>query len=250
MLWVIDSFWPERLSRVLRRRIFDHVFITTDEDVDAWERLTGSPTTSLPWGSDVLGLGSDGPDRPVDLQRVGRQPPEWADDELVGRKLRSANLIFQGRPTMGEDGNRNQVLNLGAYRSAKYTLAFSNTVDGSGYTHPTRGYLTGRWTDSLAAGCVVAGIAPSSRTVDRVLWPGACLDLGGVGIEQGMQVLRKAVDAWKPSMAAHNHQMALRRLDWRWRFREIASTLGVVSDPLQRELDLLQSRIQSFDEKH
>ena len=41
---------------------------------------------------------------------------------------------------------------------AKYTLAFSNLVDASDYTHRSRAYITGRWTDALAHGAIVAGV--------------------------------------------------------------------------------------------
>src|SRR5688572_17136302 len=82
--WVFDSFWVDRIPRTFqKRRHFDHVFVAEREDRETWERRLRAPVAWLPWGSDVLRLGSGGADRRFDLLRVGRQPPAWEDDEAT-----------------------------------------------------------------------------------------------------------------------------------------------------------------------
>ncbi|MCK8232088.1 hypothetical protein, partial [Erwinia amylovora] len=78
-------------------KTFDHVFITSAEDICAWEKVTKTTATWLPWGADVLRLGGSGAERPWDLTRIGRQPAEWEDDENTGKMCADIGLTFHGR---------------------------------------------------------------------------------------------------------------------------------------------------------
>src|SRR4051795_9364264 len=97
---------------------------------------------------------------------------------------------------MHDDATANQTALMRRLAEVKFTLAFSNSVSPASYTHPTRQYLTGRWTDSLASGAVVAGILPDCDATDELLWPGATLDLGTTDRGLGIERLAAAVDSW------------------------------------------------------
>lgn len=239
--WVFDSFWIDRIPRAFRqRRHFDHVFVTEPEDVDAWQSRMRVPVEWLPWGSDVLRLGSSSPDRRYDLLRVGRQPAEWEDDASTAAACALRGLRFHGRPEAREDASENQRTLLGAFARTKFTLSFSNSVNPQVQTHPTRRYLTGRWTDALAAGATVAGVPPETEALRRLLWPEALLDTWTAEREPGLAAIRAAADAWTPARAALNHRRALERLDWRRRFERIARVLEIDPVPLRAELELLR----------
>jgi len=136
-----------------------------------------------------------------------------------------------------------QKLMMNAYGVAKFTLAFSNAVDRDPNNHPTREYLTGRWVDALGSGSTVAGVAPRGPNTDGLLLTGATLELGSVRPSEGLRVVAAALKQWTPDIAAANYQMALRRLDWRWRFEALAEVYGIRSAPLTLELQLLEERI-------
>jgi hypothetical protein len=243
--WVIDSFWVDRIPHaVRRRRHFDELFVADKEVIGLWEEATGVPVRWLPWGSDALRLGSENSDRPVDLQRLGRQPPGWEDDEATMRACQAAGLRFEGRPPMYEDATANQTALMGDLSRAKFVLAFSNVVSPSPFTHPTRDYLTGRWTDALASGAVVAGIAPKAAAAGELLWPGATLELITTDRPAGLEQIVAAVRGWDPEVVRDNHRHALQHLDWRWRFRELAAALDVESERLDAELDALADAIR------
>jgi hypothetical protein len=243
--WVIDSFWLDHIPRSIRlRNPFDHIFVTSLEDVDLWREIAGVATTWLPWGTDALGLGQGGAHRDWDLTRVGRQPPEWEDDLDAALAAESLGIRYRGRPdSTGLNPLQNQKLMMNAYGASKFILAFSNAVNRDPNNHPAREYLTGRWVDALGCGSIVAGIAPRGPSTDGLLWPGATLELGSVRRSQGLQIVAAALGKWTPDMAASNHLMALRRLDWRWRFKALADVCGVRSAPLSLELQLLEERI-------
>jgi hypothetical protein len=244
--WVIDSFWLEFIPKAVRLGSpFDHYFVTRQEDAADWKRITGVTTTWLPWGADVLDLGSQGADRPWDLARLGRQPPEWDDDGSNAEAARALSIAYHGRlPSEGIGALEVQRQVMGLYAASKYLLAFSNAANPTRWTHPTREYLTGRWVDALAGGSTVAGVAPRGQDADRLLWPGATLELGSVHRRDGLQMLSEALRSWTPAKAAHNNLMALERLDWRWRLKVIADTLGVDSRPLGTEIDRLKRTIE------
>jgi hypothetical protein len=243
--WVIDSFWVDRIPYAVRRRDhFDQLFVADKEVVGRWEDATEIPVRWLPWGSDVLRLGSGNGDRPVDLQRLGRQPPGWEDDDETRRACEAAGIRFEGRPPMRDDATANQTALMRGLSHAKLVLAFSNAVSPAPYTHPSREYLTGRWTDSLASGAVVAGIAPKAAAADELLWPSATLELTTTDPRPAIEEIEAAVRSWDPDIARHNHRCALQRLDWRWRFKELAAAMDVESEPLEAELDALADAIR------
>lgn len=242
--WVFDSFWVEHIPRFARlARHFDHVFVTEQEDLGSWRRSLRAPVDWLPWGSDVLGLGSFSPARKLDLVRVGRQPPEWDDDAVSARACQSRGLVFGGRPEKRDDAGDNERLLMSCFADTKFTLSFSNAASPAAYTHHAREYITARWTDALASGAIVAGIAPRSETARALLWPQATLELDSVAREAGLYVLERAVRDWTPARAQLNWSMALERLDWRWRFERLRDALGVEAPALGAELAALRQRI-------
>ncbi|GAA1731728.1 glycosyltransferase family 1 protein [Brachybacterium phenoliresistens] len=239
--WVIDSFWSDRISRFARRRgHFDHIAITDPDLLEEWSSATGADVHLLPWGADTLAAGAIPPDRPVDLVRIGRQPPAWDDDDRTIAMAREYGLVVEGRPSFHADVRENQSAVRHALKRAKFALAFSNLVSPAPYTHPTREYITGRWTDSLAAGTTVAGVAPSAAAT--TLWPRATVTLDPSDLRTGLEQLRRQVDDWTPAIAAEQNRAARLRLDWRWRLKVITSLLDVDESPaLRAELEQLGS---------
>src|SRR6266404_3720369 len=193
--WIIDSFWLDHIPRSIRfRNPFDHIFVTSLEDVSRWREITGVATTWLPWGTDALRLGQGGAHREWDLMRVGRQPSEWEDDLDAAVAAGSLGIRYRGRPDSGDlNALQNQKLMMNAYGASKFILAFSNAVNCDPNNHPTREYLTGRWVDALGCGSIVAGIAPRGPNSDGLLWDGATLELGSVRRSEGLQVIAGAL---------------------------------------------------------
>ena len=244
--WVIDSFWDSRIPKFLKRtHLYDHLFVTTREDVAIWTPRARAKVHYLPWGSDVLHLGGAAGERPWDLLRVGRQPDAWDDDAITAKSCDSRALSFHGRPDFIEDPLEGQRALMQIYKQSKYLLAFSNTANPAPYTHPTRAYLTGRWTDALACGAVVAGIPPKEAGVADLLWEGALLDLETTDRAKGLDRLAESRQHWTPAVARNNYLQALRRLDWRWRLADIAKTLKIRAPLLDAEIAEISSKIEA-----
>jgi len=239
--WVFDSFWTQWIPPSIRTsRIFDHVFVAEMEDLSTWRETLRAPIDWLPWGSDVLHLGSPNPLRQFDLLRFGRQPKNWDDDSANMRACESFGLSFHGRPQSLSDATDNERGLMKVLSKSKFALAFSNRVNPTMQTHPQREYITGRWTDALASGATVAGIPPRSDSVRALLWPEALLDLGTVDQAEGLTLIASAVREWAPGRAQLNYLKALETFDWRWRLKTLAEALQIHAPKLEAELSLLK----------
>lgn len=245
--WVIDSFLDDRIPRMAQHRgHYDQLFITDVELLGTWADRTGTPTQWLPFGSNVLDQPPLPADRPVDLLRVGRQPEAWDDDGAVSRACAELGLRFSAGPPLHRDARHNQAALTGAMRDAKLTLSFTNLVSPAVYTHPTRDYVTGRWTDALASGALVAGVPPRCEAARRMLWDDALVLLGSTDLAEGLETIAAAVAAWRPEDAAATQLEALRTLDWRLRFRTLADSIGLVAPRLDDELARLTSKMDAL----
>jgi hypothetical protein len=129
-----------------------------------------------------------------------------------------------------------------AYANSRYAISFSNRMDRQSYTHRTREYVTFRWLDALAAGAVVAGVAPRCDMAAEFFWPGALLELDGIDRASGLATIAGACRSWTPDIPARNYREALLRLDWRWRFKAIADHFGLSAPKLDRQLDEIRRR--------
>lgn len=235
--WIVDSFHELSWVGQADFRGVDLICITRSNEYGYYRRAFGDRILALHWGADVLGCRFDPGPRALDVQRMGRQPVVWDDDGLTRQRLAAAGMTFAGRPPMHDDPAENQREVCRAYQKAKFVLAHSNLVDQTNYTHKTKEYVTGRWTDALACGACVAGVQPrSDETFRDILWPEATLDFGHVDLDRNIAMLREAVAAWTPERARHNHLMALRRLDWRHSLKRIADSMSIDSASLAEEL--------------
>ena len=238
--WVIDSFWTDRIAGIAKHRPhFDHLFITDPDLVDEWADRTGRPVDVLPWGSDTLAFEPVAGEKSIDLLRLGRQPSAWDDDAVTAKDAERHGLSFRGRPPAATDPLTNQENVRRALLEAKVVLAFSNRVSPAAYTHPTREYVTGRWMDALAAGCLVAGTAPA--TAADLLWPGATLEISPEDRAEAWPALQRAAESWGAAKATAQQRRARATIDWRHRLHHLTTTLGwPVTPDLAREFEMLE----------
>ena len=164
--WVIDSFWDDRIPKIARSSTYDRIFVTDFDDVLPWVSAGVKTPGVLPWGADVWSTFSDRmavlESKSIDLLRVGRQPLAYEDDDLTAALATRQGLNFAGRIPFGADDCESYRLLLQALNKAKFLLAFSNSVSPTTYTHPTKEYITARWTDALASGVTVVGKVPNT----------------------------------------------------------------------------------------
>jgi len=236
ILWIIDSFHTEDdVPRHILDR-FDLIAVMQLSEVAFYERLFPGRVIWAGWGADVLGMHPvPAMEKPVDILRVGRQPPAFRDDALTQERAGKRGLVYGGRPPDAPTSSTDPAEHLAAYyRSAKVVLASTNLADPSEYTHPTKEYLTGRWTDGLAAGCVIAGKPPyGDQSMEELLWPGSLLEIPVDDVDAALDAIAVALSRWTTRHAVENHAMSLERLDWRHRVFDLMSFVGFTNEPIR-----------------
>lgn len=246
--WIVDSFATEDLPP---QRVLDHYDLLIQMspiDQDYYASLVGGRSRYLPFGSDVLRLGGFEGDRDIDLLRVGRQPPTWNDDAASKHDCETAGVSFHGRPPKQKNAAEDMEGLARFYRRSKFTIAHSNLVAPTKGTHPTKEYISARWMDSVSNGTVVAGIHPrTDPSIEHILWPDALLDLDGIERASNIEQLKPHIGAWTAERARYNYRMALERLDWRWRLRDLASWIGISVPKVDDELAEIEGKIGVLD---
>lgn len=247
--WVIDSMWLDQVPRVVRSGSwYDRLAITDGDLVASWSSLTSTDVRWVPIGADVLAVDRRwlGEERPMDVLRIGRQPSAYADNDRTASLCAQRGLAFLPPPRLDVEPTANAASVAAAFAAAKTTLAFTTLVDEEPWTHPTVEYLTSRWTEALANGSVVAGQLPACRAARELLWPGATLELPYDDLEAGLAELARFTRSWTPEVAVHTYRLALERLDWRYRFEDLAGMFDRPFDRLDRSLDDLRHLVSSF----
>jgi hypothetical protein len=242
-VWLIDSFWTDGLNGFSGLRNVDHLFITWGGDLDAYRTATAATVDWLPWGTDALHLGSAQPGRSLDVLRLGRQPAAWDDDTASRSRFEAAGLAFNGRPAGNDAIDSYTTLLTRRLPEARCVMAHSNFADDERYTHPTKEYLTARWTDAFACGCMVAGAQPRTDPLFARIDPGAVIDLDLGAADHGFSQLCAELGSWNAQTPRRIHEMALRELDWRWRIRDLARRLERPTGAIDVEISQIWERL-------
>lgn len=250
--WICDSFFPELLPPRFVSRKFTHIWRMSDQNNAAYCQRLGRPTGYLGFGSDVLGAKNDpdistalhNADRDIDLLRVGRQPDEWADDAVTKQACTGLEIRFHGRPPFPQEKSDQQRDLRRFYLRSKLSVSHTNLVSPHGGTHRTIEYITARWTDAIANGCVVAGVQPrSDPAMDALLWPEAVLDFPNVSLSENLGRVKEYLADWNTQRSIALHHKALQRLDWRWRLKEMVDEIGLDAPKLTSEIARLSAQI-------
>lgn len=247
-VWVIDSFWNERIPKAIRKsHRIDWIWVTDVNDIPDWEVHFGNRVGLLPWGTDALKISREyaGVAKSLDLLRVGRQPREYDDDLLTLEEASKVGISFAGRPSFGSNDEDSQE-NLHASLSVtKSILAFSNKFDDSSYTHPTKEYVTGRWMDAIAHGAAVAGVMPSTPTAEVLVPEFARIRIDPYDRALGLGAVKEWLGAWNLEKSNAIRRFALESLDWRYRLVDICTHFGVESAKLDQDILALRARVET-----
>ena len=244
--WVIDSFWDDRIPAVAKSSTYDRIFVADVDDVQPWTVAGVKTPGVLPWGADVWSAFSDRlaalESKSTDLLRVGRQPAAYEDDEATAALAAELGLSFEGRPPFGANDRESAQHLQDSLNRAKFLLAFSTSVSPAPYTHPTKEYITGRWTDALASGVTVVGKVPNTTTVREILWDGATIDIDHADARAGLAQVADAVSRWTPAQGEQQIRQALQHLDWRHRFVQLCEAMGEVPASLQADCEAMRAQ--------
>jgi hypothetical protein len=233
----------------------DCLYLGFDVWVDEIANNLDVKAVYVPMAANVMAVNASpfkGEDRPIAVAAFGRQhgPIVSALSDAFNHHG-SSDFLYNPNflVTRGaRDFKRYRDMFWQALRQSKMSLAFDHyaapNVSGARCS-----YVGPRWFESLAAGTVVAGIAPPTADRDVLLdWPEATIELPedpDASVEAMSRMLRDT-DFLK-EVSTRNLMEMNRRHDWRHRLAEILAENDVELPPrLVSQLDLLADRARAL----
>jgi hypothetical protein len=251
--YIIDLY-PISLNRLDRKIVnqLDHLFISYEQMLKPVKRKFKTPVTFIPQACDVLTHGTYGGDRPFDIIGYGRQIPKIHEQlKKEFNAPQSQTLYFHSTfkyPDV-KDWKEDRLLFWQMMRRTKLSLAYCFKK-----TSPELAFgvspLTARWFEGLAAGCVMVGYSPTGAEVKYLLdWPDAIIELPN-NPQDSFSFIKELLkqEEYLKVVSRRNYMESLARHDWRYRLKDMLSTLGIsIPNGLDDELKNLHSKIKAIN---
>jgi hypothetical protein len=243
--YVIDSYFFGGYGAATRQ--FDHIFTATRDGADFVRKTFGVPTSVLRQGFDCLRWHSTSADRSIDLIGFGRQPPSFHAHFQQEFHRDDSPLLYLHSPigtTQGPQVRVERAMMLKLIQRSKLALAFHLLVEPQG-SRPKAMFVTNRWLESLAMGCIVIGKRPVGEMADEMLaWPDATIELPD-GPAAAAEVIKELASnaSYLSTTRDRNVRHMCAQHDWRYRISDVLTHFGLPTPPrLKTELDALAAK--------
>jgi hypothetical protein len=228
--FVIDSYFIEDFPAATKD--YDHIFSTTEEGAVEVRNRFGIPSSVLRQGFDCLSWASVRRDRSIDLIGFGRQPRSYHQQFQRSFHNPQSALIYLHSPigvTTGEGVWIERPMMLKLLQRSKMSLAFNLLVDPPNARPAAASFVTSRWFESLASGCVVVGKRPPGQMAEEMFsWENALIELSDDPEESAAMIATLAGDdKLLESLRVKNVIEMCRLHDWRYRIRDIYKHFGL-----------------------
>jgi hypothetical protein len=222
--YVIDSYFTEGFESSAKS--YDHIFSTTQEGADFVRTKFGVSSSVLRQGFDCLAWASIDPARSIDLIGFGRQPASYHREFQRSFHVSHSNILYLHSPIGAKAGSAVWVerpMMLKLLQRSKMSLAFHLLVEPEEARPRAANFVTSRWFESLAAGCIVVGRRPPGEMAAEMFdWPNALIELPDRPSEAADFIKSLACDArFLRETRTRNVIEMCRRHDWRYRIRNI-----------------------------
>ena len=248
--YVIDSYFVEDFPAATKE--YDHIFSTTEEGAVEARTRFGIPSSVLRQGIDCLSWACVSGDRSIDLIGFGRQPPSYHKQFQQAFHNPQSALIYLHSPigaAAGDDVWIERPMMLKLLQRSKMSLAFHLSVEPQNARPRAASFVTSRWFESLASGCVVVGRRPPGQMSEELFsWKNALIELSDDPGESAAMIAVLASDAKFLEATRVQNVIEMCYLhDWRYRIRDIYQHFGLQQPlPLQDSLVLLDRLIEKL----
>jgi hypothetical protein len=228
--YVIDSYFSEGFESSVRS--YDHIFSTTIEGADLVRAKFGVSSSVLRQGFDCLTWASINADRSIDLIGFGRQPASYHREFQRSFHSGHSNILYLHSPIGAKVGSavwEERPMMLKLLQRSKMSLAFHLLVEPDEARPRAENFVTSRWFESLAAGCIVIGKRPIGEMAAEMFdWPHALIELPDAPSEAAELIKALACDAkfLRETRTRNVIEMCYRH-DWRYRIRHIYEHFGL-----------------------
>ena len=249
--YVIDSYFTEGFESSAKS--YDHIFCTTQEGVDFVQTKFGVSSSVLRQGFDCLAWASTDPARSIDLIGFGRQPASYHREFQRWFHDSQSNILYLHSPIGAKAGSAVWVerpMMLKLLQRSKMSLAFHLLVEPEESRPRAASFVTSRWFESLAAGCIIVGRRPPGEMAAEMFdWPNALIELPDRPSDATDLIRSLACDAsFLQETRTRNVIKMCRRHDWRYRIRGIYKHFDLLlPESLKAEIIALEELANKID---
>jgi hypothetical protein len=222
--YVIDSYYTENFPSITGS--YDHIFSTTQEGADTVSSRFGTSSSVLAQGFDCLTWASLNEVRSIDLIGFGRQPQTYHREFQRSFHIPGSPLVYLHSPVGAIQGRAvwdERPMMLKLLQRSKLSLAFHLGMEPETDRPRAATFVTSRWFESLATGCLVVGKRPPGNMAEELFcWPDALIELPDNPVDASAAITDLAANVdFLQKTRARNVMEMIRRHDWRYRIREI-----------------------------
>jgi len=225
-----DTKWYSWKKHYLKK--LNHLFIPMTGSLREFKEVYGVPVSYVPMASDVMKYGSSRQNRHIDIIGYGRQHREHS-------RLLAKEFNFPGANGLYYHTNHmiiSQIKNFSEHRNMFWNVLNSSRI-AMAYD-PDRvdprkrfpfSFVGQRWFESVAAGCMVAGLSPTCQEMKKLFdWEDSTVEVPEEP-ENFIPFMRDLLSDNERLENSHkrNYYNALLKHDWRLRIRDILNHLGV-----------------------
>jgi hypothetical protein len=247
--YVIDSYYTENFPSITGT--YDHIFSTTQEGAATVASRFGASSSVLAQGFDCLTWASLNDVRSIDLIGFGRQPQTYHREFQRSFHIQGSPVLYLHSPLGAIKGGAvwdERPMMLKLLQRSKLSLAFHLGTEPETIRPRAASFVTSRWFESLATGCIVVGKRPPGTMAGELFcWPDALIELPDNLADASATIVELAanVDFLRKTRARNVIEMS-RRHDWRYRIRDIYEHFDLQLPPLLIEqLSSLEQRLES-----
>ena len=262
--YVTDSFisesdynkspWRKRFSKSMKTiGMLDYIFISTGSNVAEFQEFYNIPAMFIPIACDVVKFGSSNSNRFIDINGYGRQDPEisalLAD---IYNKPGTPDIYYHTdhMQTMSVKNHQQQrYLFWKILQQSKILLAY-DPVKADTSNRFKFSFVALRWMEGITAGCLVVGKRPDCKEAEELLfWEDSTIELPDEinAIPGSIRTLLEDTQHVE-AIRNRNYLHALKYHDWRYRFADIHSALGLeYPQALVNELAAIKESAQSIE---
>jgi hypothetical protein len=248
--YVIDSYFTKDFGSSVKG--YDHIFSTTREGADEVRNRFKVSSSVLRQGFDCLSWACADTNRSIDLIGFGRQPSSYHLAFQRAFHTHESPLLYLHSPIgtlVGEAVWRERPMLLKLLQRSKISLAFHLLIEPAADRPKSPNFVTSRWFESLASGCIVVGKRPpGAMAAELFCWPNALIELPDEPDKAVEMIQNLASDArFVEKTRQRNIVEMCERHDWRYRIRDIYEHFHLeLPDLLVHELSRLKARTLSL----
>jgi glycosyl transferase family 1 len=233
--YVIDSYYTENFPSITGA--YDHIFSTTQEGADTVRSRFRISSSVLAQGFDCLTWASLNELRSIDIIGFGRQPPTYHHEFQRSFHTLGSQLLYLHSPIGNIKGGvvwEERPMMLKLLQCSKLSLAFHLGLEPETVRPRAAYFVTSRWFESLATGCIVVGKRPPGQMAKELFpWSDALIELPDEPRHASAVIADLAANTeFLRKTRARNVFEMTQRHDWRYRIRDIYTHFDLQLPPL------------------